>query len=459
MINIEKVVAESREYYSSGQTKDVAFRKRQLKLLKKAIIEKEDEITKALKKDLNKPALESYATEIGLVIKEIDLFVNTLEDLSKPKKVKTSLMHFWSQSYIYKDPYGVVLIFSPWNYPFQLLLLPLVGALAAGNTAVLKPSEFAPATANIIRKLIEDNFSKKYISVIEGDVKVSKALLKEKFNYIFFTGSKNVGKAVMRAAANNLTPVTLELGGKSPCIVSSDSNIDLAAKRIVWGKYMNAGQICVAPDYILIHKSIKDEFVDKAKKYIKQYYGENAEESSDYCRIINKNHFYRLKGLISENNRVLVGGKFIEENLYIEPTMIDKVSWDDPIMNEEIFGPILPVIEFKNMENIIDDIRNRPKPLALYIFSENQHLQERLLKELSFGGGCINDTIIHVSSAYLPFGGVGESGMGVYHGKSSFDTFTHKKSIIKKTTKFDLDLRYPPYKNKLSWVKKFFNWF
>ncbi len=458
MNNIKGIANKSREYFNSGQTKDVSFRIKHLELLKKTIKEREEEIAQALKKDLNKPALESYATEIGLVIKEIDLFINKLEHWSKPDKVKTSLMHFRSQSYIYKEPYGVVLIFAPWNYPFQLLLLPLVGALAAGNTAVLKPSEFAPATANVIAKLIEENFSQKYISVVEGDVEVSKALLKEKFDYIFFTGSKNVGKAVMRAAANNLTPVTLELGGKSPCIINDDASIDLAAKRIVWGKYMNAGQICVAPDYILIHKSVKEEFIMKAKKYIKEFYGENPEESSDYCRIINENHFDRLKNLINDG-KIITGGKLNKDTLYIEPTMIDEVTYDDPVMNEEIFGPILPIIEFENVKDVIEKIRNRPKPLALYVFSEDKQLQEMFLKELSFGGGCINDTIIHVSSYYLPFGGVGESGMGVYHGKSSFDTFTHKKSIIKKTTKFDLDLRYPPYKNKLKWLKKFFKWF
>jgi aldehyde dehydrogenase (NAD+) len=456
--DLNNIVRNSREFFNTGVTKDVVFRKNQLKLLKKAILENEEEILSALKKDLNKPQLESYATEVGLVIKEIDLFIKRIESWSEPKKVKTSLMHFWSQSYVYKDPYGVVLIFAPWNYPFQLLMLPLVGALAAGNTAVLKPSEFAPATANIMVKLIEDNFSKEYISIVQGDVKVSQALLKERFDYIFFTGSKNVGKAVMRAAANNLTPVTLELGGKSPCIINKDADIDLSAKRVIWGKFMNAGQICVAPDYLYLHESIKEEFIEKAKKYIEEFYGDNPQVSSDYCRIINENHFERLMGLLNEGE-IILGGKSDKNDLYIEPTIIDKISWDDPIMKEEIFGPILPIIEFEDIENIIDDIRNRPKPLALYIFSESIEIQKLILNQLSFGGGCINDTIIHVSSAYLPFGGVGESGMGVYHGRSSFDTFTHEKSIIKKTTKFDLDLRYPPYKNKLTWVKRFFNWF
>ncbi|MFP4457797.1 MAG: aldehyde dehydrogenase, partial [Clostridia bacterium] len=455
MSNIKELVKASREFFNSNETKELSFRVKQLKVLKKAIEDCEEQIAQALKKDLNKPKFTSYATEIGLVIKEIDLFLKRLEAWNKPEKVKTSLMHFWSKSYIYKEPYGVVLIFAPWNYPFQLLLLPLVGAIAAGNTAILKPSEFAPATSAIVKNIIQENFSGEYIEVIEGEVEVSKALLMEKFDYIFFTGSKQVGKYVMKAASGHLTPVTLELGGKSPCIVCKEANVDLAAKRIIWGKYINAGQLCVAPDYLLLHQDIKDEFLIKAREYIRDFFGENPSKSPDYCRIINKNHFNRLLDLMNEGETIIGGGSSCEE-LYIEPTIIDKIKWSDPIMEEEIFGPILPVIEFNDLKNIINEIKDRPKPLALYIFSENKDIQNKVLKEISFGGGCINDTVIHVSSTYLPFGGVGDSGMGIYHGKSSYETFTHKKSIIKKTTLFDLSIRYPPYKGKLEMVKRFF---
>ena len=451
--NIKKRVKTNREFFNSGRTKDISFRIRQLKLLKKVIKKNEKEITEALKKDLQKPPLTSFATEIGLVIKEIDLFLKNIKGWAKTEKVKTSFMHFWSRSYIYKEPYGVVLIFSPWNYPFQLSLLPLVGAIAAGNTVVLKPSEFAPATSAIISELIKKSFDQEYICVIKGGQKVSKFLSQENFDYIFFTGSKNVGKKVMKAAAENLTPVTLELGGKSPCIIDEDTNIDLAAKRVIWGKYLNAGQTCVAPDYLLLHENIRDEFLQKAKKYIKDFYGKNPEKSPDYCRIINKNHWERLVKLLDQG-KIIAGGNLNRDNLYIAPTIIDKIGWDDAIMQQEIFGPILPIIKFNDITNIINRIKQRPNPLALYIFSDDKKIQNRLLEELRFGGGCINDTIIHVSSPHLPFGGIGESGMGVYHGKSSFDTFTHKKSIIKKTNLFDLPLRYPPYKGKLKWLKK-----
>jgi len=458
LTDIKKLVKANRIFFDSGKTKELSFRIKQLKLLKTIIEDKEDKITQALKEDLHKPPLTSFATEIGLVIKEIDLLLKKIKFWSKPEKVKTSLMHFWSRSYIYKEPYGVVLIFAPWNYPFQLLLLPLVGAIAAGNTVILKPSEFAPATSAIVSQLIQNNFSQDYIKVIEGEAEVSKSLLRENFDYIFFTGSKQVGKKVMKAAAENLTPVTLELGGKSPCIINEDANIDLAARRIVWGKFLNAGQICVAPDYLLLHRQIKDEFLQKAKEYIKEFFGEKPENSPDYCRIINEKHFDKLLNLMKEGE-IITGGKSNRDELYLAPTIIDKIEWDDLVMQEEIFGPILPVIEFHDITKIINRIKDRPNPLALYIFSKNKNLQNRLLEELRFGGGCINDTIIHVSSPYLPFGGIGESGMGVYHGQSSFETFTHKKSIIKKTTLFDLPLRYPPYKGKLKLLKKFFNWF
>ncbi len=445
-------------FFEQGKTKDVSFRKEKLKILKKVIEENEVNIIDALKEDLGKHPVESYVTEIGLVLKEISLFLKNIKKWTKPKKVKTSLIHFHSSSYIYKEPYGNVLIFSPWNYPFQLSLLPLVGAIGAGNTVILKPSEYSPAVSSIISKIIGDNFSEEYIKVIQGEKEVSKFLLKQNFDYIFFTGSKNVGKIVMKAAAEHLTPVTLELGGKSPCIVNHDARIDLAARRIVWGKFLNAGQTCVAPDYLLLNKKVKEEFLEKVSKYIVQFFGDQREKTDDYSKIINEKHFKSLKGYLNSGN-IITGGVTDKDKLYISPTIIDQVNLEQEIMQEEIFGPILPVIEFENRSEIIDIINDLSDPLALYIFSESKKFQEDILKRVKAGGCTINDTIIHVSSPYLPFGGIGESGMGVYHGKYSFDTFSHKKSVIKKTTLFDLPLRYPPYKGKLKWLKKFLNIF
>ncbi len=455
--NIKKALQKNKDFFDQGNTRDVSFRLEQLKTLKQILESNEGLINEALEKDLGKSPFISFVTELGLIYQEINIFLAKLKAWSKTKKVKTSLIHFWAGSYIYREPYGTVLIFSPWNYPLQLSLLPLVGAIAAGNTVVLKPSELAPATAALMKKLLTDHFQEGLITVIEGDKEVSKLLLKEKVDYIFFTGSQPVGKQVMQAAAENLTPVTLELGGKSPCIVHRDANIDLAARRIVWGKYINCGQTCIAPDYLYVHEGVKEKFMEKATGYIKKFYGENPLLSSDYNRIINKNHYDRLLRLLN-NGRLVYGGTLNEDELYISPTIIDQVGWEDPVMQEEIFGPILPILLFRNVDEVIEMISKQPKALALYVFSHNKAVQDLLIKRIQFGGGCINDTIIHASSPYLPLGGVGESGMGAYHGRNSFNTFTHAKSITKKSNLLDIGWRYPPYAGKLNLLKRIARW-
>lgn len=369
--------------------------------------------------------------------------------------MKTPITNFLASSYIYNEPYGVALIIAPWNYPFQLIMAPLVGAISAGNCVLLKPSELAVETEKIIVKIIKETFSDEYIGVVTGGVKESEALLKEKFDYIFYTGGINVGKIVMRAAAEHLTPITLELGGKSPCIVDKDANIDLAARRITWGKFLNAGQTCVAPDYLVVHRNIKEKLISSIENYIIEFFGENAFESEEYPRIINERHFKRLEGYLKEG-KIVSGGKTDISNLYIEPTIIEGINLKNRIMEEEIFGPIFPVIEFEGMDEVIDIIKNNPKPLALYYFSEDKEKQEFIIKNISFGGGCINDTIMHLSTSTLPFGGVGSSGIGGYHGRASFDTFSHKKSILKKSNLIDIKIRYAPFKGKINLAKKLF---
>ena len=455
--NIANAINKSRDFFEKGKTRDILFRKEQLEILKNVIEGNEEKIMEALKKDLGKSPFTSYVTEISLVVKEINLFIEKLQIWSKRKRVKTPLLYFGASSYIYQEPYGTVLIFSPWNYPFQLSLLPLVGAVAAGNTVVLKPSELSPATSAIMAEIISNSFKQGIITVIEGDKEISKFLLTQKFDHIFFTGSSLVGKQVMKAASENLTPVTLELGGKNPCIVDSESNIDLAARRIVWGKYLNCGQTCIAPDYLLVHETIKNRFIEKAQMYIKKFYGENPLLSPDYNRIINTKHYQRLTTYL-KSGKLVMGGEAYSEELYISPTIIDEVNWEDPVMQEEIFGPILPILSYESIEEVIRVINKQPKALALYLFSENTALQDKIIKEIQFGGGCINDTIIHASSPFLPFGGIGESGMGVYHGKSSFYTFSHKKSIVKRGNLLDFWFRYPPYKDKLKLFKKIIKW-
>jgi len=452
MSTIHEVVGKQRIFFEKGITKGIDYRISNLTLLKQAVLTHEKEIIEALQKDLNKAPFEAYATEIGIVLEELEYVIKHLRNWAKPRKVKTPITHFLSVSRQYAEPYGIVLIMSPWNYPFQLTIAPLIGSIAAGNCTIVKPSEYSSHTAAIIEQLINENFDDTYITVVRGGREANKTLLDEKFDYIFFTGSVSVGKVVMESASKHLTPVSLELGGKSPCIVDESANLDMAARRIVWGKFLNAGQTCVAPDYLLVHKSVKNALITKMNQYIEEFYGSDPLSSPDYPKIINDKHFNRLLRLI-QNENVVVGGKYKEQTNQIAPTILDQVTWDKPVMQEEIFGPVFPVLEFEDLNQVVAIVTSHPKPLALYFFTNNQERERFVIQNISFGGGCINDTIVHLATSYMPFGGVGDSGMGGYHGKASFDTFSHQKSILKKSTLFDIPLRYPPYKNKLKLLK------
>lgn len=451
---IREVVLGQKDFFYQGKTKEISFRLEKLDQLIDAIRRYEPDVCTALKKDLNKPAAEAYMTEIALLLEEAKLIRKNLKSWAKPKRVSSSLVLWGSRSYIYPEPYGVTLIIAPWNYPFHLSIAPLIGAIAAGNCAVIKPSEFAPHTSRLIKQMIEGIFDKEFVAVIEGDVAVSKALLDQPFDHIFFTGSVSVGKEIMEKAAQTLTPVTLELGGKSPVIVDHDANIDLAAKRIVWGKYLNAGQTCIAPDYLYVHKKVKKELLEKMKQAVRNLFGEEPLQNPSYTKIIHDKHFKRLKKLL-KNGQIVVGGELDLENRRIAPTIIDDISWEDPIMQEEIFGPILPVLSFESLEeDVIQVLKNKPKPLALYYFSEDPKKQEKMIRALPYGGGCINDCLVHLGTPHLPFGGVGASGVGRYHGKYSFECFSHYKGIVKQTTKFDLPFRYTLSKEGIKWIKK-----
>lgn len=454
MKDIQSVVERQRAYFLCDETKDISFRMDALRKLESAIQACEGEILKALKEDLNKSDFEAYATEIGIVYSELDDALKHLPGWARKKRVRTPVMHFKASSWMVPEPYGVVLIMSPWNYPFQLSLAPLIGAMAAGNCAVVKPSSYSPRTSAVVAKILGECFSEEYIAVVEGGREANQELLKQKFDYIFFTGSVNVGKTVMEAASKHLTPVTLELGGKSPCIVHKDANPELAARRIIWGKCLNSGQTCVAPDYLLVHRDIKDRVISAMKTSIIEFFGEKPCQSPEYPKIINEKHFNRLKGLLSDG-RILVGGDVNEATHQIAPTIVDQITWESPVMQEEIFGPILPVLTFDDIDEVIAAVNSRPKPLALYLFTNDKSVEKRIVKSISFGGGCINDTIVHLATSFMPFGGVGESGMGRYHGKWSFDTFTHEKSILKKSCRLDIKLRYPPYKDKMGLLKRF----
>ena len=453
MENYRTLVNKQKDFFRTEQTRDINFRIDSLQQLRDAIKMNEKELMGALREDLNKSDFEAYSTEIGFVLAEMRFTISNLRSWVKPKKVKTPMTHLGSTSYIYSEPYGTALIIAPWNYPVQLAIGPLIGAIAAGNCAVIKPSELTPKTSEMLAKIINDLFPEKYISVVQGGVDTSQALLNEKFDYIFFTGSVPVGRIIMEAAAKNLTPVTLELGGKSPCIVHNDAKIKLAAKRIAWGKFTNAGQTCIAPDYLYLHRSIKDRFLEQFKKAIEELYGKQPLDNPNFTRIVNKSHFDRLCSYM-KNGEVFLGGKTKLDKLTIEPTVLTDISWDDPIMNDEIFGPILPVLEYEYLSEVMEEIQLQPKPLSFYVFSESKSIQHKILNSVSFGGGCVNDTVYHVASPHLPFGGVGNSGIGAYHGKSSFDTFSHKKSVLKQTTRFDIPFRYPNIKNGLEIIKK-----
>ncbi len=454
IVYIKKVLKKQRDFFDTNTTKDINFRIEKLKLLRQIIVKNEDKIYFALKQDLNKSSYETYITELYLVFEEIKKTIKSLPKWTKPKKVPLSIIHFGAKSYTVSEPYGVCMIMSPWNYPFYLSIAPLIGAIAGGNCSILKLSEYAPNTSKIIIQMLKENFDEKYIYVVEGNPEINSAILNEKFDYIFFTGSVPVGKIVAEAAAKHLTPVTLELGGKSPCIIDKTANISLAGKRIVWGKFVNAGQTCVAPDYLLVHKDVKNQLISEMKKYIFELYGDNPIKNSEYVKIINEKHFKRLVGLINKEN-IIFGGNVDEVALKIQPTLFKGVDWESPIMRDEIFGPLLPIFEYSDASEIVQKIKSFTKPLALYLFSNDKRLEKTILNSISFGGGCINDTIMHVSAINLPFGGVGESGQGSYHGKASFDTFTHKKSMLIQSTLFDFNLRYPPYGERLKWLKRF----
>ncbi|MGG3196506.1 aldehyde dehydrogenase [Priestia aryabhattai] len=434
MNNYQELTKKQLSFFNSGKTKEVAFRIEMLKKLRELVVRHEDDILKAVKADLNKPEMEAKRAEVGLVLSEIDFAVENLAEWAAPKEVETPSTHAGAKSYIYQDPYGLALVIAPWNYPFQLAVSPVVGAIAAGNCVVLKPSELTPHTSSLLAKMFNENFPEEYLTVVEGEVETSTALLKENFDYIFFTGSTMVGKIVAEAAAKHLTPVTLELGGKSPTIVHEDANIEEAAKRIARGKFANAGQTCVAPDYILVQRNVKDELLANLKQVVTNTYGEDVSQNLDFPHVVSEKHFDRLNSFLT-NGDIVFGGKTDRSRLFIEPTVLDNISWEDNVMQDEIFGPILPVIIYDEISEIIEAIVKRPKPLALYLFSEDEAVQDHTLNSVSFGGGSINDTINHMTSHYLPFGGVGDSGMGAYHGKASFDTFSHAKSILKRSNK------------------------
>ncbi|MGM0900802.1 MAG: aldehyde dehydrogenase [Bacillota bacterium] len=454
MVTYSPILKKQQSFFRTEKTKDLSFRNDALEKLRSKIKANEQPLMDALRTDLNKSEFDAYTTEIMIVLEEIKFTINHLQSWAKPRKVKTPITHIGSSSYIYPEPYGVTLIIAPWNYPFQLAVAPLIGAIAAGNCAVIKPSELTPTTSEVFAKLISEIFPEEYIAVVQGGVETSQALLEEKFDYIFFTGSVPVGKVIMEAAAKNLTPVTLELGGKSPCIVHEDANLKLAAKRIAWGKLVNAGQTCVAPDYLYLHKGIKVLFLQFFQEATKELYGEKPLENQNFTRIVSERHFQRLCSFL-DNGELLIGGNTNQERLIIEPTVLTEITWEHPIMQDEIFGPILPVLEYESIEDAIVGIDNHPKPLALYLFSESESIHKKVLNQVTFGGGCINDTVYHLGSPHLPFGGVGTSGIGSYHGKGSFDTFSHEKSILKQTTRFDLPFRYPNLKDGLNKIKKF----
>jgi len=444
MLDFSTILQKQRMFFATGNTKDVRFRVDCLKKLERWIRHHDEDILAALKTDLNKPPFESYATEIGIVLDETRYTLKHIHRWSRPKYVLSNLKNFPSSGRKYPEPYGVALIMSPWNYPFVLTTTPIIAAIAAGNCAVVKPSAYSPATSSLIARMCAEVFDPHHVMVVEGGRKENEALLDERYDIILFTGSTAVGRTVMQAASRHLTPVILELGGKSPCIVDESANLKLAAKRIVWGKFINAGQTCVAPDYVLAHLSIKQKLLAEMAAVTKLLYSEKPCENPDYPKIINEKHFNRLLGLLEGETIVLGGGSDLAA-LKIEPTLLDNVEWHSPVMGEEIFGPILPVLAYTTPDEAAQMINARPKPLAMYLFTTRKEAERYFLRNVSFGGGCVNDTIVHLSVPRLPFGGVGESGMGCYHGKAGFDAFTHYKSVLHKSRHIDIPLRYPPY--------------
>ncbi len=454
MIDLQAYLNKQRAFFRAGKTKSIDYRIRQLKKLKKILVDNEQLLIDEVHKDFRKSAFETYVTEIGLVITDINFAIKNVESWAKQKPVSTPIVNFPSKNFIITEPYGNALIIAPWNYPILLALQPLVGAIAAGNTAILKPSELTPNTSAALEQLISDSFDEEFLKVILGSAEEASALVKMDFDFIFFTGSTRVGKIIMRDAAERLTPLTLELGGKSPCIVDKSANLEVSAKRIAWGKFVNGGQTCVAPDYVLVEKSVKKEFLECIKASIIQLYGDEPEQSPDFPRIISDAHFERLSGLLGEG-KIITGGQTNPQTRYIAPTVIDEISLDDPVMEDEIFGPILPVLGYESIDECVSIINDRPRPLALYVFTSDQEIENHIMKFISFGGGAVNDTIAQLGNHHLSFGGVGASGFGSYHGKASFDCFSHQKSVMKKPFWPDVPIRYAPYDDlKLNLVKK-----
>ncbi|MEG0470955.1 MAG: aldehyde dehydrogenase [Solibacillus sp.] len=452
--DVEQMIEDQRAFYFTRATKEVEFRKQQLVQLKESIKKHEHQVIEALASDLRKSEFEAFATEIGIVYDSISYFLKNLDSWMKPELVKTPIQFQPGKSYIVREPYGVVLIIGPFNYPFQLIMEPLIGAIIGGNTAIVKPSEAAVHTAAIVKTIIEETFHENYVRVVEGEKDEVTALIHAPFDYIFFTGSVAIGKVVARAAAERLTPVALELGGKSPVIVDQTANLEVAAKRIAWGKFNNTGQTCVAPDYILVHQSVEKKFVKQMKKALREFFGEHSQKSEDYGRIINLRQFDRLQKILDrERHAVTFGGSTDREDLFIEPTLLENITWDSPSMEDELFGPLLPIMTYKELPQAIHEVRKLPKPLSAYLFSENEKAIEYFLQELPFGGGCINDVITHVGNTHLPFGGVGPSGSNAYHGKASFENFTHAKSIMQRSNKLANSLLFPPYKQKVKLVR------
>lgn len=454
MEKIAQAVKAHREFFRTGETLDINFRRESLRKFQDALLRYERKFYEAFWADLRKPPFEVFGTEIGMVAKELKHHIKNLGKWAKPARVKSDIINFYSTSRILPEPYGLVMIMSPWNYPLQLTLLPLVGALSAGNCVMLKPANYSKNVSRVIKDMMDEIFPPEYVSVFTGDRSVNMAVLDQRFDMIFFTGSPSLGKIVMSKASQHLTPVVLELGGKSPCIVENDADLKIAAQRISFGKFLNSGQTCIAPDHLFVHCDVKEKLIENIKRCIKDFFGDNPEHA-DFGRMINEQQFDRVEKLMHSAGNIVHGGRVNRSERYIEPTIIDNIKIDDPIMHEEIFGPLLPVLEFRRLEDVISIINQHEKPLALYFFTSSKKKKDLILFSTSSGGVCINDTIMHVTNPDMPFGGIGNSGMGSYHGKFSFDTFTHYKSVLQKTTLFNITIPYPPYKNKLKYIKPF----
>ncbi len=463
MIHTEKSIRDlvnaQRTFFNSGATRPISFRRAMLKKLRQAILLHEKDILSAVHTDLGKSDFEAFTTEITLVLREIAVMLRSLNRWAKPERRSAGIFNFPGSARVYHDPHGVCLVMSPWNYPFQLTIMPLVGAIAGGNTVIVKPSAYAPATQDIMARLISEAFDPTYITVVGGGREANQNLLDQHFDYIFFTGGTQVGSIVMEKAAKHLTPITLELGGKSPCIIGPDADINLAAKRTAWGKCINSGQTCVAPDHILVHRSVRDAFVQKLRTHITRFYGSNPHTNPEFPHIINRKHFDRLTALITAAQNsgatLISGGRTVPETMHIEPAIFIDVSRDNPLMQEELFGPLIPILEWESEEELTSILLESPRPLAFYVFTRNRAFSKRLMQLIPFGGGCINDTVMHLASHALPFGGTGPSGMGSYHGEASFRTFTREKSVVQKGFGVDVPLRYAPFTGKYRTYRKF----